>query len=407
MKVLIFNAFWNNHGDEAANCSIAERLIQDNHQVTICWRVHEGLIQKENIPRGVHSILLQDKKLNSRGRFAYLVEHCIALLTAGKVILDTRIGIIYDELKKSDIVLYAPSGALGDNLGKNYIFPILLLAHTKKMNKPYVIYAPSLGPYNKKIKAVMVRFLLNHSALLCVRDPYSKRFALKLGIKKEIHTTIDAAIMHHIDIKTCDSVLKKDSSLQEFLGRYSRIVGMTLTDFFWHRTYLNYEGKLEEIENAVHELLNRYNKQNIGVIFIPQLFGELNDVKYLKKFNNTNTFILNNKYSCDIQQYIYSLCDYSIGMRYHSNVFSAKMQTPFIALSYDFKMKGFMKKLGLSKYCIDVNEINKENLLELSDLIEKNLETYKKYLENITLNLERESLRTYEYMLDTIKCLNL
>lgn len=406
MKVLIINAFWNNHGDEAANCSIAERLICDKHQVTVCWRVHEELMQKNNIPKSVHSVLLRDKRLNDAERLGYLLKHCIALFTSGKVILDSQIKVIYDELQKNDVVLYAPSGALGDNLGKNYIFPILLLAHAKRMNKPYIIYAPSLGPYNKKIKAIMVRFLLNHSDLICVRDPYSKRFALRLGVKKKIHTTIDAAIMHKIDVKACDLELKKDSALQGFLKKYNRIVGMTLTDFFWHKTYLNYEGKLEEIENAIYRLLDKYQKKNIGVIFIPQLFGELNDVKYLKKFQDTNTFILNSKYSCDIQQYVYSLCDYSIGMRYHSNIFAAKMQTPFIALSYDFKMKGFMKKLGLSKYCIDVNDITRENLLQLSDFIEENLKEYKKYLKKIALKLEKESLRTYEYMLEVTKGFN-
>ena len=41
-----------------------------------------------------------------------------------------------------------------------------------------------------------------------------------------------------------------------------------------------------------------------------------------------------------------------IGMRYHSNIFSAKAGTPFISISYEQKMAGFMNKMNLEKYCI-------------------------------------------------------
>lgn len=49
-------------------------------------------------------------------------------------------------------------------------------------------------------------------------------------------------------------------------------------------------------------------------------------------------------------------------MRYHSNIFSAKQLTPFISITYEQKMLGFMKESGLEEYCIDVNELNADIL---------------------------------------------
>lgn len=42
--------------------------------------------------------------------------------------------------------------------------------------------------------------------------------------------------------------------------------------------------------------------------------------------------------------------------------FSAKQLTPFISITYEQKMLGFMKESGLEEYCIDVNELNADIL---------------------------------------------
>ena len=60
------------------------------------------------------------------------------------------------------------------------------------------------------------------------------------------------------------------------------------------------------------------------------------------------------------QQYVIGKLYAVVGMRYHSNIFSAKMGIPFVSVSYEQKMKGFMQSIGLSEYCIDLNELSEK-----------------------------------------------
>ena len=108
-------------------------------------------------------------------------------------------------------------------------------------------------------------------------------------------------------------------------------------------------------------------------------------------------------YDAYFQQYLISKLYMVIGMRYHSNIFSAKMGTPFISISYEQKMQGFMKKIGLEKYCIVINELNYERLKSKMELVVKNYGDYKNDLLNLHDSMKAESLETTKIVNNIIK----
>ena len=108
-------------------------------------------------------------------------------------------------------------------------------------------------------------------------------------------------------------------------------------------------------------------------------------------------------YDAYFQQYLISKLYMVIGMRYHSNIFSAKMGTPFISISYEQKMQGFMKKIGLEKYCIVINELNYESLKSKMELVVKNYGDYKNDLLNLHDSMKAESLETTKIVNNIIK----
>ena len=59
-------------------------------------------------------------------------------------------------------------------------------------------------------------------------------------------------------------------------------------------------------------------------------------------------------------------------MRYHSNIFAAKMNTPFIAVAYEEKMEGFIRLASLDDYSIELSDISFEQLNHKFIMIEKN-----------------------------------
>ena len=56
----------------------------------------------------------------------------------------------------------------------------------------------------------------------------------------------------------------------------------------------------------------------------------------------------------------------------HSNILAATQGTPFLAISYEHKSEGISKYLGMEKYCIKCEKVDKENLYELLVDVYKN-----------------------------------
>ena len=157
--------------------------------------------------------------------------------------------------------------------------------------------------------------------------------------------------------------------------------------------------ELLNTKKVFDEFLLKYEELGYKFIFIPQLYGSANDeflMKYYKK-NDVYYYILssnNTNYDTFFQQFLISKLYAVIGMRYHSNIFSAKEGTPFISISYEQKMFGFMQKIGLEEYCIDINELS---IIELENKFKKlnsNYELYNQKLKLIHNFLLEESRKT-------------
>jgi colanic acid/amylovoran biosynthesis protein len=81
-------------------------------------------------------------------------------------------------------------------------------------------------------------------------------------------------------------------------------------------------------------------------------------------------------------------------MRYHSNIFSAKMGVPFISISYEQKMQGFMTKAELNEYCIKISELSFSLLKVKFKTLENNYEQYRFYLSSMLSEFRRQSGET-------------
>ena len=143
-------------------------------------------------------------------------------------------------------------------------------------------------------------------------------------------------------------------------------------------------------------------------MFIPQLYGNGNDYDLMKSFcfDSDNYFVVtatDEYYDTYFQQYLIGQLYAVIGMRYHSNIFSAKMGTPFISVSYEQKMKGFMNKIRLSEYCIDLQELSTELLDDRFKQLVKHYEEYKEYLYNMHDFMKSESHKTTDILEGIVK----
>lgn len=376
-KVFIINAHWNNRGDEAALRSLVDRLVQENIKVSIQFQSSKI----EQFPYNNIFYIEEYPRLREIPRFI------LGVISNGKL-GNSKFKEFYKELKEADLVLHAPGGpSIGDIYSVKEPTYIVKLWAAKFYNIPYMFCAPSAGPFKKRFLNIFRRYIYNNAEQIVFREEISQNYYKKLNCK-ESKVTCDLALRNEIDIEKQRKILDEDSSLTTFLKKYKKIVGITITDLVWHPKYSKDLEVAKRVKNSFLEFIDFLYKKDYGIIFIPQQFGLATDCKYMNGFAKNNCFMLDNDYDCYLQQYLISKLYAVVGMRYHSNIFSAKMGTPFISISYEQKMKGFIKKIDYTDYCIDIDELSESVLKEKFLQLEVHYEEIKSLLESESIILK-------------------
>lgn len=391
MKYFVMNIHWRNRGDEAAIRAMAESIYERDEDAELVI-VDNGISKPEDITQYFpNNKMIVLEEYPTRKQFIELV---IPYFTKGKLVLGKRAKEFCHQLKDSDIVIHGPGGpSIGDMYKSSESRYLVRLKLAQRMGKKVFFYAPSAGPFQNKIRNIIRRNIYKKAIGIVVREQQSKKYIEKLGIKNVI-VSADSALQLKINKSFYHNKVKEITELEEFFNRGRKIVGITITDLMWHASYKNI--KLSEKINETFVMFIRWlDSTGYNVMFIPQKFDCLErDYVYMKevaaKTGTDNVMVLPDIYCSYTQQYIISKLFAVIGMRYHSNIFAYKMKTPFISISYEHKMSGFMKLAGIDENCIDVYDLSNEILIEKFLEIENNYEHKKneinsKYEEIIAL----------------------
>lgn len=305
-------------------------------------------------------------------------------------------------VKKADLVLHAPGGpSIGDTYYDAEVSYLNVYDLLIVMNKPYMFYAPSMGPFEKTERNEWRRRILLNAKAIVLRDPISEKYIRNFLQGEKVYQTLDSAFQHDIDVITNEKKLSMYDELKTFMKVHSKCVGVTITDLMWHPVYSK-DNKLKiNIQAVFEDTLSYLTQEGFGIIFIPQLYGTGNDYDLMKSYckNNQDYFVIpadNDDYDTYFQQYIIGKLYAVIGMRYHSNIFSAKMGTPFISVSYEQKMQGFMEKIGLSQYCIKLEDLTQDKLKEKFLDLENEHDKYKYFLKSKHEDMKKEAYKTTE-----------
>ena len=395
MHIVIANAHWNNRGDEAALLALCERV-------------------RERYPVSRITIMIKDKKFiysfpDNLG-FDYLScnfkaaqwQIWLAVLTHGFLVKSKVLKVSIRALKTADLIVYAPGGSvINDRFFWSkqieYLTPFIC---AKFFRTPMFLAAPSIGPFNAYPKRHIRTYLLKVPDIICVREPISKHYLQSLGIYKNVNVTADLAFMGSVNKEENYQRLLADQRLHIFLNTHKKVVGITISDLKWHVALGKEIGLVEIIEESFRKMISSLQNKGYAVLLIPQLFGNQNDMDYLEGFvvDSRRSMVMSDKEDSCFQQYVISKLFAVIGMRYHSNIFAAKMGTPFVAISYEEKMQGFLSMAGLLDYEIPVRDLNFAELSKKFDLLEENHKTLKSELDHKAIEWRRRALQTIDYL---------
>ena len=404
MKIFIINAHWYNRGDEAALRAMIDELVLVYPNAEI--KVH--LIGGSDYFPYQGNVSLTSGMCPAGGRIKW-VDFWMRYISEGKLGFRKESKDFYNELKSSDIILHGPGGpAIGDIYitGEFSYLARYLLA--QRARKPYAFFAPSMGPFKKKKNDYFRRKVLQGASLITVREPISAEYLKEYNIKKPVYVTLDSAFQHPVDKEKYAEQFDSDAGLTGFIQKYKKVIGVTITDLMWNPKYSGNHDLESNIIHTFEEIIQELTNSGYGIVFIPQLFGICNDVDFMKKFANENCYVLpvSQRNDCYYQQYVIGKMYAVIEMRYHSNIFAAKMGTPFISISYEQKMAGFMQSAGLEQYCIAIDTLSKEKVMDCFEKLNREYDVYKKELQSKNIMWQRKAHETTDRVINIINNLS-
>ena len=399
MKTFIIHAHWNNRGDEAAIKAMIDQLLIEGIDVSI--QILSNDVQQLNYSDKVYLIPVYP-------RFRNIPEMILGIISHGKIVWSDAGKAFFQELNKCHIIIHAPGGP---SIGDIYLFPeilyLLRFLAAIRFKKVIFVYAPSMGPFHHSMRNRIRKFILKRVNCITLREDISKHFLDELLPENQAVTTLDSAFQNEIDNKRNEQILEKYAELKNFIENDEKIIGMTITDLQWHPVYGKDKTIAMKIDNEMRIVIEKITARGFKILFIPQLFGEQNDMQYMCKFMNQDCLVMSDQYDAYFQQYIIGRMYALIGMRYHSNIFSAKMCVPFISISYEQKMKGFANKIGYEDYCVDISKLNANVVLDRFDHLQENYNSIKSKLNLICPQLKNEAYLTTRILKECMKNLEI
>ena len=401
MKILITNAHNENRGDEAANRALIDELNSryPNCQITLALRWGEPF---PNLPKNV-KVIRQYNPISWKRR----LEFWLIKTSHYKLVPSSLAKTYINEVKSSDLVLHSPGGpSIGDIYYHDELGYIDSYTIVKDLNKPYIFFAPSMGPFKKEERRKIRQEVLNGAEAVIVRDPVSKLYIKNFLPELQVYQTLDSAFQFDYSGEDNKKKFEEYKELRDFLNKRKKNIGITITELEWHPVHSKNKELLNNIKNIMSEFIAYLKDKGYGVVFIPQLYGGSDDYNLMKKYMlDDSSFIVaadEDKYDSYFQQYLISRLYGMVGMRYHSNIFSAKVGTPFVSISYEQKMAGFMEKMGISEYCLNISDLSYDCLIEKFELMISNHDNYQKYLFDEHATMKAEALKTMDIVSDYI-----
>ncbi|HOT90402.1 MAG TPA: polysaccharide pyruvyl transferase family protein [Anaerolineae bacterium] len=369
-NILIINQHSDNRGDQAACRAMVrslERMMPDSYFTIVSYSPQFPLITGENISHlGFNAFSKKNLILSTLWAIFPFLRRALSSSIASENLSILR------AYQSADIVISAPGGPY---IGDLYSMELRFLYFdwlSSVFNKLWIIYAPSMGPFNKQGRNILRRYVLNKAVCILVRDPISFEHVEKLKLKPPLFLAADSALQENFN--DCDlQSLKKRANIPD---NVELLVGMTPADLSWHPSRLNTPEDssiltTEQIALILAKTLDwLWEEYRACTVFFPQLFGRQSDRDIIEKViafaeHGHTAKILPFEMDSDDQQCLARAMDLFIGMRYHSAIFAAKAYTPVICVAYEHKAVGFMQSVGLGEYVILVDQLSEDRLKTL------------------------------------------
>ena len=244
-----------------------------------------------------------------------------------------------------------------------WVYPIIF---SNKLKKDVYIMPNSFGPFQGPFVKSIAKYALKKCKLVTSRETLSQ---------KMVHEQLNLKINNYPDLAFTLPMSKIDK--KEFLKKYNissdkKIVAITMRPYRFPKSN-NPEKAYNDFKKEMRDFIIWLNSKNYIPLIIEHTLAvnaHENDGACIRDVissldSNQYIFFTEEKYNCYDLKTIYSFCDYIVGTRFHSMIFSFGSNVPGIAIAYTGnKSQGIMHDMDLDEYVIEIYDVTSEKLKE-------------------------------------------
>jgi polysaccharide pyruvyl transferase CsaB len=241
------------------------------------------------------------------------------------------------EVGRLDLFILGGGGILYDRDAETYLREVFI---ANELGIPVVIYAVSAGPLLEPSARQAVRTALSGATAVTVRDKQARRLLEDVGVEREIQLTADPALLLREEPLPIEVIKAEGVEFERHLVGFSvREPGPAAPDIDPNEYY-------SLLANAADFVVERLDAD---VVFVSM---ERTDVQHSHAVvahmkNAERAEVLRRQYTPQQILNFVRYLEFAVGMRLHFLIFSALCETPFVALPYASKVKGFIEDLEM------------------------------------------------------------
>ncbi len=244
---------------------------------------------------------------------------------------------IFCALRSCDLLISGGGSLLQDVTSKrSLLYYLSILAIGQLLGKKVMLYAQGIGPIHSSLMRRLTKFVCSHVNLITVRDKDSLYELRRIGIPAEkVQLTADAVMtLPQESAEAGQRLLEKFGVPQDKM-----LIALSV------RKWQEDDRYLLELAKAADILSRDYQAH---IVLLPLQYPI--DVAPCQRLQH---FMVHKECStvltadCDTEQFLSLMGNFQllIGMRLHALIFAAVMERPFVAVSYDPKVDGFVKDI--------------------------------------------------------------
>lgn len=307
---------------------------------------------------------------------------------------------ILNEIKSADLVLSAG----GDFLSEKYAYQLRLFEYSliKKLQKPLILYAQSIGPF-PKISITLVRRTLNKVDGIFARDEKTVSLLKEYGVEKNVYRTADSVILLPSNSSDRAARVINEYNISNrtimFVVRDTKFTDISDAD---HQNYVS----------GIVDTISYVSKLGYNVVFLAPNEEDLHLSQKINSDYNLSLPILDTRSLLPSEvKFILSQIKLLISARMHPMIIASCAGTPVISTGHEFKMKNYMKLIGMEDYYLDMAPLNKSSLVSKIDTVLNNYKENKDLLQKKVDEITLMSGKNLEYLkdlftLDKVKLVN-